>query len=325
MIITRTPFRVSFVGGGSDLRDFYRQHEGAVLSTSIKKYIYISSQNFFYKTGYRLKYSKTETTSSLEKIQHPIFREALRMFDLDGLELCSIADIPSGTGLGSSSTFTVGLIRNLSEISKLRMSEEEIAEMACKIEIDVLGNPIGKQDQYSAAFGGLNVIRFSENNVKVMPVKISSEVFTNLEKKLLMFYTGQSREASKILSEQKENMANQKKVTILRKMVKLVDVCKESLESGNLVAFGQMLHENWKLKKHLSSQISSSAIDDIYSRGLESGAIGGKLLGAGGSGFLLFFCPEEYHGSLKKSLSEFEEVPFKMDKGGTQLVFNDNQ
>jgi D-glycero-alpha-D-manno-heptose-7-phosphate kinase len=207
MIISRTPFRISFVGGGSDMETFYSKHQGAVLSTSIDKYMYISSHRYFHKDQIQVKYSRTETVQNINDLQHPLLREALRLTGISGgIEISSIADIPSGTGMGSSSAFTVGLLHNLYAINRKFISHDKLASEACKIEIDILKEPIGKQDQFAAAFGGLNIIYFNQDgSVKVEPLYISNEIYQQLQENLIMFYVGNQRKASDILSEQKKN------------------------------------------------------------------------------------------------------------------------
>ena len=295
MIITRTPFRISFVGGGSDLESFYAQFPGAVLSTSINKYMYISSHKYFESDKIRVKYSQTETVTHADELQHPILRSALKQFNIErGIEISSIADVPSGTGMGSSSSFTVGLLHNLYTWNGQFASKEILADNACDIEINQLHEPIGKQDQYAAAYGGLNIIRFNTNGtVRVEPIHLKKHTYETLEDNLIMFYYGNQRSASSILAEQKQNTSQADKQKSLIQMVQLVDDLKDCLYADNLNQFGRILHENWLLKKELASQISNKEIDDIYEIALRNGALGGKLLGAGGGGFLLFYCEKE--------------------------------
>lgn len=323
MIITRTPFRVSFVGGGSDLEDFYRHTPGAVLSTTIDKYMYISSHYFFDEDKIRVKYSQTETAPHVDQIKHPIVREALRKFQISGaMEISSNADIPSGTGLGSSSTFTVGLLHNLYSAQGCLVPKKSLAEEACDIEINKLGEPIGKQDQYAAAFGGLNVIRFrSDGEVHVEPIHLKKATYKTLQSNLLMFYTGTQRETSSILSEQKSNMSQQSKFDNLKSMVELVDEMRDSLYAGDLSQFGSLLHKNWLLKQQLASRISNPQINCLYQKALDNGAVGGKLLGAGGGGFLLFYCEPEHQPKLRQALSSLRELSFKFENEGSKLIY----
>ena len=320
MIITRTPFRVSFCGGGSDLRSFYEKYEGCVLSTTINKYMYISIHPYFEENKIALKYSKTEIVDSIDAIEHRIFKEALRQYNVTGVELTSTADIPSGTGLGSSSSFTVGLINVLNAYTGKYASKGEIAENACDIEINRLGAPIGKQDQYAAAFGGLNFIRFLSNGETVVePVLVKKNTLSQLEENLMMFYTGQLHDANKILAEQKFNMKKIDKTDSLRTMCGLARDLKKSLENQDLDAFGEILHENWILKKQLASGISNLAIDEAYDKAIRNGARGGKLLGAGGGGFLLFYCEKEKQQQLRNALG-LREFPFRFEHNGTSIV-----
>ena len=322
MIITRTPFRISFVGGGSDLRDFYSKCQGAVLSTSINKYMYISSHKYFEEDKIRAKYSQTETVQNIEDLKHEIIREALKMANIrGGVEVSSIADIPAGTGMGSSSAFTVGLLHNLNAIKRQYSSKEMLAEEACRMEIDILKEPIGKQDQYAAAFGGLNIFRFNANEtVTVEPLYLKQDVYNQLEENLVLFYIGNERKASEILVEQKNNIGNADKFAVLKDMVALVDVLKDVLYKGTLDEFGLLLNQNWLLKQRLASKISNNHIEDLYQLGLKNGATGGKLLGAGGGGFILFFCPKDLQQKLISAMPA-RHFDFKFDNEGTKLIY----
>ncbi len=323
MIISRTPFRISFVGGGSDMETFYSRHQGAVLSTSIDKYMYISSHRYFDKNTIQVKYSQTETVTRIDDLKHPLLREALRMTGINGgIEISSIADIPSGTGMGSSSSFTVGLLHNLHAINRHYVTHDELAKSACEIEIDIVKEPIGKQDQYAAAFGGLNIIYFNQDgSVKVEPLYIKKEVYCALEENLIMFYVGNQRKASDILSEQKRNASQEEKFQVLKQMVGLVPELRDALYAERLGDFGKLLHENWILKQKLASKISNSEIDDIYQTGLKNGAIGGKLLGAGGGGFMLFYCEKEKQARLKQALYPYETFDFNFERDGSKIIY----
>jgi D-glycero-alpha-D-manno-heptose-7-phosphate kinase len=322
LIITRTPFRISFVGGGSDLESFYAQHKGAVLSTSINKYMYISSHKFFEEDKIRVKYSRTETVAQATELQHPILKTVLEKFNVKGgLEISSIADVPSGTGLGSSSAFTVGVLHNLHLIHKNPVSKINLASEACHVEIDLLKEPIGKQDQYATAVGGLNLIEFETSGaVTVTPVDIETETLNTLQHNLLMFYTGDQRSASNILAEQKKNSSQQDKFNALKQMVALVYDMKSALDTGNLDTIGNLLHENWLLKKQLASGISNGTIDNAYEVAMKNGALGGKLLGAGGGGFLLFYCPVHAQQKLIQALKPLRQFDFKFDTEGSKLI-----
>jgi D-glycero-alpha-D-manno-heptose-7-phosphate kinase len=323
MIITKTPFRISFVGGGSDLPEFYHEHPGAVLSTTINKYMYISSHKYFEHDKIRMKYSKTETVKGIDEITHPIFKEALKMFQIQGgLELSSIADVPSGTGMGSSSSFTVGLLHNLYAIKGEHVSKERLAKEACEIEIERLGEPIGKQDQYAAAYGGLNIFRFNtDETVSVEKVYLNKTILSDLEDNLIMFYTGSQRKANEILTEQKSNTKSADKKATLIEMTHLVDELKIALTSNKLDDFGKLLHENWLLKRGLASKISNNDIDDAYTLAMNNGALGGKLLGAGGGGFLLFYCIKEKQTKLIEAMKRFRRFPFGLEHEGSKVIY----
>ncbi len=326
MIITKTPFRISFVGGGSDLEAFYSQSPGAVLSTSINQYMYISSHKFFEEDKIRTKYSQTETVNSLKELKHPILRTALEKFGITGgIEISSISDIPGGTGMGSSSSFTVGLLHNLHVTKSSFASKEMLASEACEIEIDILKEPIGKQDQYAAAYGGLNVIEFHKNGlVSVDPLYLAQDTYNALQDNLCLYYIGNQRSASSILSEQKKNTAQADKFTTLQNMVKLVYELRDVLMKGNLDEFGKLMHENWMMKQQLASGISNPLINELYDVALKNGAIGGKLLGAGGGGFMLFYCPKEKQAKLDEALKQVRRFQFKFEQEGSKLIHYGN-
>lgn len=323
MIITRTPFRVSLCGGGSDLPSFYEKNGGCVISTTINKYMYITSHPSFDKSTTALKYSKTEIVKDLDQISHSIFRECLKKEKLEGLEITSIADVPQGTGLGSSSSFTVGLINNLKCYKRQFASKAEIAEAACDMEINILKNPIGKQDQYAAAFGGLNYYQFNKNGtVDVEPVLLNHEAFKQLEKNLIMLYVGGEHNASEILKEQSKNMVSAAdKEAGQKKIVELTHQLKHELEHDNIDAVGKILDENWQIKKTLASGISNPKFDEWYDRAIKAGALGGKILGAGGSGFFLFYVPEKNQSKFRKEMKDLPEMEFKFDHLGTTTIF----
>ena len=325
MIITRTPFRVSFVGGGSDLPIFFKEYGGAVLSSSINKYMYISSHDFFEKNKVRTKYSATETVSSVEEIEHPILRTIMSKLNIGkGLEISSIADVPAGTGMGSSSSFTVGTLHNmmarkgmLKKVDKLWLAEE-----ACQIEIHDLNEPIGKQDQYAAAFGGLNLYRFKKDNeVLVKPMNLSDEAIKDFSSHLKLYYIGNQRSASEILSKQSKDSLKADKIQALKTMVSFVDDFADSLEANQWKKCGEIIDENWKLKQSLTMGISNSSIQNIYELGKNNGAWGAKLLGAGGGGFMLFFAPPEKHSLLDQTI-QLSPFPFELENFGSQIIFN---
>lgn len=322
MIISRTPFRVSFAGGGSDLPSFYRKSTGAVLSTSIDKYMYIAIHPYFEKNKIQLKYSKTEQVDSIDDIKHPIFREVLKMYGVTGVDLNSIADIPSGTGLGSSSSFTVGLLNAVRAYLGKASSGEKLGELACDVEINRVGSPIGKQDQYAAACGGLNFITFyGDETVNVEKIIMQPEKKQELEDNLLMVFVGGEHSANAILKSQSAAINDMKKFETQRHMVKLAYNLKDSLENNNIDDFGRILHENWLLKKSLTSGISTGIVDEMYNKGMEAGALGGKLLGAGGAGFILFYCPKERQQEFRERMGDITELNFRFDNYGSKIIY----
>ena len=322
MIGIRTPFRMSFIGGGSDLKEFYSRSPGCVISTTINKYMYIFIHPFF-DERIQVKYSKTELVNRVEEIKHPIVREVVKKFNLRGIDINSIADIPSGTGLGSSSSFTVGLLHALYAYTHKYVSAEQLARDACEIEIEKLNEPIGKQDQYASAYGGFNIIRFySDGNVNIEPIIVDPLLVETLQNNLLLFYIGSIRNASSVLSDQKKNIINDdEKFNTLQEMTNLVADMNKCLVESDLNNFGKILNQNWQLKKSLSPKISATEIDNIYETGLKNGASGGKLLGAGGGGFILFYCEKKYQHKLRNSLSKLKELRFNLEKSGSKVIY----
>ena len=321
MIITKTPFRVSFCGGGSDMANFYEKYGGCVLSTSINKYCYISIHPYFNENQTLLKYSENELVDSPDQIRHRIFRQVLTDMGIHGVEISSTADIPGGTGLGSSSTFTVGLLNTLNCYNGKFVSKDKLAKLACEVEIEKLGNPIGKQDQYGAALGGLNCIKFNQDgSVSHEPILMEGKTYKKLQKNLLMFYTGTTRSANTILAEQTKNITSDDKARNLLKMCGLAKDMKVALENNDISSFGKILDEGWQLKKELASGIANPAIDEAYEIAMKNGALGGKLLGAGGGGFLLFYCEEEKQDQLKKAIG-LRELDFSFERDGTSVIY----
>lgn len=328
MIISRTPFRISFLGGGTDLPSFFNEEEGAVLSCTINKFMYITVNDRFDET-YRLAYSKTEICNAPDEVEHKIFRYVLRQYAAlarernggRGLEILSMADIPGGTGLGSSSTFTVGLLHAMKAHLGIFQSSEQLAAEAVKIEIDELKEPIGKQDQYAAAYGGLQYIRFHPNGeVSCDPVICSKTAKQELEASMLLFFTGITRSASGVLSEQKSN--TDRKRETLREMKTLATRSKRLLEQARpLREFGDLLHQGWNLKKTMASGISAPQIDEWYERAMRAGAWGGKILGAGGGGFLLMLAHPEKHAAIKAELRELRAIPIELESFGSKIIF----
>lgn len=324
MIISKTPLRMSFAGGGSDLPVFYRKFGGAVVSTAIDKFVYVTVNKKF-DDRIRVSYAKTEEAATPDKIKHPLVREALKMLSITGgVEITSIADIPGkGSGLGSSSAFTVGLLHALHAYACRYASAEQLARESCEIEIDRCGEPIGKQDQFAAAFGGFNFIEFyPDDSVSIEPIICKRETLQQLQDNTLVFYTGITRSASALLKTQQEVVASEKaKQKVLRSMVELAHQLKAELQKNNVRAFGEIIHENWELKRSLTSAVSSSAIDDWYAAGRKAGAIGGKLLGAGSGGFLMFYAPKERHDAIARALKGLRRMDFQFEPQGSKIIF----
>jgi D-glycero-alpha-D-manno-heptose-7-phosphate kinase len=330
MIISRAPMRISFVGGGTDIAEFYTRYPGRVLSTSIDKYIYVISHSG-YSDKIILKYSKTEIVKNLDEIEHGRFKESLRKMGIDkSIEIASFADLPSNTGLGSSSSFAVALMKNLYAAKGEKKSKEETARAACELEIDILKEPIGKQDQYAAAYGGLNMIQFNQDGtVDVEPIFIDYEFKSRFEEHLLLFFTGMTRSASTVLSVQKKSM--NEKFETYKEMSDSVLLFKEKLLAKDIKGMADMLHDGWMKKKSLSSSVATSSIDELYDAGRKAGAWGGKLLGAGGGGCLLFIAPPENHAAIRASLEgkakelglqDFKDIHFSLTQGGVDVLFN---
>jgi len=325
MIISRTPFRISFVGGGTDLRAFYQKEFGQVLSTAIDKYMYVAIKKQYdmvdYK--YRINWSKVEFKNTIDEIEHPIVREALRVMEIDfPCEISTFADIPANSGLGSSSSFAVGLIHALYALKGKMIKKSEISSLAAEIEVDILNRNMGKQDHYAATYGDLNVLTFHSNDeISVEPLLVDKKIKSRLSSKLMLFYTGQTRDASEILEQQVKETNN--KFDVLKKMRNLVPSVSDSLVNNDLTTFGKLLHENWILKKSITSQISTGIIDEYYKKALNAGAIGGKLLGAGGGGFLLFYVEEENQSQVKEALSDLYSLNFSFDTAGTRITYYD--
>jgi D-glycero-alpha-D-manno-heptose-7-phosphate kinase len=322
MIITRTPFRVSFVGGGSDLKDFYSKNGyGAVVTAAINKYMYIVIHPYFHDK-IRVKYSRTEDVEEIDEIRHPIVRECLRKVQIGrGIEIASFADVPAGTGLGSSSAFTVGLLNALYAYKGRVIPKEKLAKEACEIEIDILGEPIGKQDQYASAYGNINFLRFNQDEtVDVVPILLTKLSKKELERKLCLYYVGGERRASDILSEQKKNLCMEDTFQNLRRLVALAGELREILQQEEIDHLGLILHKGWQCKRELSKGISNEEIDQLYTKFLEYGAVGGKLLGAGSGGFLLMFA--EDHESLQRHF-RLKTFPFNIEREGSKIIFYD--
>lgn len=321
MIGTRTPFRFSFVGGGTDLPSFYNERPGHVISATINKYMYIFLHPHF-EEKFLIKYSVTEFVDRVEEIRHPIVRHALQRFDFRGLDINSIADIPAGTGLASSSAFTVGLLHALYAQAGKFVSKGQLAAEAAHIEIEELKEPIGKQDQYAAAFGGLNRITFlPDETVKVEQVHLSHKALKEFRSYLLVFYTGGTRNAREVLTDQIKHSATAgDKRDFLCDMADMVDPFQQCLLKGDYVACGRIMEEGWSLKRKLSDLIANDTIDKFHRLAIDNGATGGKVLGAGGGGFLLFVAPPDAHAGLKKALGELKCLDFEFDFSGSSIV-----
>lgn len=328
MIMTRTPFRVSFFGGGTDYPAWYAEHGGAVLATTIDKYCYLLCRYLppFFDARYRTVYSRTELTATVDEIEHPAVRACLRylQFEERGTEIVHYSDLPSRTGVGSSSAFTVGLLHALAGLKHEMLSKRQLAEIAIHIEQRELRENVGSQDQVCVAFGGLNVITFGDRGFEVKPVTLSYERLRLLEESVVLIYTGISRNASEVAAEQIRNMHN--KTRELHEMRAMVDHATDILVSDRDISdFGRLLHESWMLKSSLSPRISNNVISDIYQRARVSGAIGGKLLGAGGGGFLLLFVSPGERGRLLDALPNLLHVPIRFEELGTQVIYFQRQ
>ncbi len=321
MIITQTPYRVSFAGGGTDLPAFYEQEYGAVLSMGVAHHMYVTVSPRFDKTT-RVAYTRVEIADGIDKIEHTIAREALRMTGLgDHLEITTVGDVPAGTGMGSSSSLAVGLLNALHAYKGQVTSPGLLAEKACEIEIDILGKPIGRQDQYAAAYGGVNYIRFNpDHSVDVEPVPCAPAFLDQLEKHIILLYTDQQRDADTILKKQSEGSRD--KMEVLREMRDLAAELRTTMGGqGSLEDFGRILHEGWLLKRSLGFGISNAGVDDWYNVARANGAMGGKLLGAGGGGFLLVMAPPEKHDAIRAACGHPRELPFRIDRRGSRVIF----
>ena len=326
MIVAKAPLRMSFVGGGSDLKAFYSRSPGHVISTAINKHIYVAVNKKF-DGGVRISYSKTENCNYSEEVEHPIVRECLKYCGIDsGIEIVSVADIPGGgSGLGSSSTFTAALLCALYAFQGKEISDDGLADLACKIEIEKCGEPIGKQDQYAAVLGGYNKIIFDkDNSVKYKRLEIPRHIIENLDNHLLVLYTGKTRSASKILKDQTKNLENSKdKFRLLERMVALVDPFHSALFADDMIEMGRILDENWKLKSLLSQGISKQWIDDAYTQAVNIGAYGGKIMGAGAGGFFLFLADPSYHNEISRTLN-MKKVNISTEPFGCRIILKES-
>lgn len=323
MILSRTPFRVSFIGGGTDFEKFYNEFGGSVISTTIKKYVYIAINKRF-EEGFRISYAKNEYPKNINEINHPIVRNCLNELcpDIHPLEIVSLADIPSeGSGLGSSSSFTVGLINTLTHYLQKELTLHEVADKACKIEIQKCNSPIGKQDQYGCTFGGLKRISFSNDNVKISD-GYNMKISNLLERSVLFFFSGKKRKSNSVLTEMNNNLNLKGTKKYLKDLLSLTDDFHNSLQNMDMEIVGEIIDQSWNIKKKLASNVSSYEIDNIYQIAKKSGAYGGKLLGAGNGGFFMFVAPIEKHSNIIRNLSFLYNINFEFDKKGTIILNN---
>ena len=322
MIISRTPFRISFFGGGSDYLAFYQEHGGAVLSTAINKYCYINVRHLppFFEYKYRIRYTQREEVNNIEEINHPSVRECLKFLDWkDGIEIVHSADLPAMSGVGSSSSFTVGLLNALYAMRGKMVTKRQLALDAIHVEQDLTKENVGSQDQTVAAFGNLNKIIFGGNErISVQPITITQDKLNEFHSHMLLLFVGFPRYASKIASEQIKNIPTS--ISDLTQLKVMVDLGIEALLKGDWNDFGNLLHTSWGIKRKLSQYISTPIIDDVYLMGRKAGAMGGKLLGAGGGGFMLFFAKPKFHSSIKEALPNLLHVPFKFQNTGSQII-----
>ena len=322
MIITKTPFRMSFFGGGTDIESFFRENGGAVLSTTFDKYCYVNVRHLprFFDYSTELSYSKIERVTSVEDISHPAIRNAMKMLDMHEIRLTYEADLPARSGLGTSSSFAVGMLNAFYALKGKYADKRKLADEAIYLERILCGETGGWQDQIAASFGGFNRINFSEDGYEVLPVIISPERKMQLNQNLMMFFTGFTRFSSDV---QSENVSGKKERTArLKEMLTLVDEAERVLTDKyrNLDEFGRMLDHTWKLKRKSGSAVSTGSIDELYSRGINAGALGGKLLGAGGGGFLIFYVQPEYQESVRRAMSDLMYIPFSFENGGTRVI-----
>lgn len=322
MIITQTPLRVSFAGGGTDFRDFFEKHGGCVVSSAIDKFVYCIAKERFDDKIY-VSYSKKEIVDSVDQLEHELVREAMRKVGVTkAVEVSFLSDIPAeGSGLGSSSSVTVGVLNALYHLVGATPTAEQLAREACEIEIDILGKPIGVQDQYIASYGGLRCFQLGPGrDIKVTDVKMSRTVLEDMDNMLMLFYTGKTRKAATILSEQKSNITQ--KLDVLREMTRQAQEVRQIIEAGDAQGLGRLLHQGWEAKRKLAHSISNREMDEIYERAVKAGSLGGKISGAGGGGFFLLCVPSDKRQAVRHALSNLREMPFRLERGGSRVVFN---
>ncbi len=326
MIIVKTPLRISFVGGGSDMRSFYNKHQGEVICTAIDKFVYAIVKERFDDMIY-INYSRKECVGHVSEIEHDLVREAMKLTGVEkGVEITTLADIPSsGSGLGSSSSITVALLHALYAFQNELVTAEQLARDACHIEIDILGKPIGRQDQYAAAYGGVNRFRFLAGDLtERLPQKMDPAVLRKFSASLLLYFTGITRSADEILTRQQQGLNQSEKLESMKKMVELVEPFAQAMEQGDIHTCGLLLDRNWCLKQQMAAGISNDQIDEMYAKAKNAGALAGKIAGAGGGGFLLLIVPRENQNAVFEALKEYRELPFMMEKSGSKVIFEDH-
>jgi D-glycero-alpha-D-manno-heptose-7-phosphate kinase len=322
MIIVQTPLRVSLFGGGTDFPAFYEKHGGCVLTSAIDKYIFVTIKKRF-DEKLRVGWTRTEMVDTIDEIQHELIRESLRKTGIiKGVEITTMGDIPTeGSGLGSSSTVTVGALHAMHALRRRLIVAEQLAREACEIELDVLSKPIGIQDQYIAAYGGLRFMEFNgDGTVTSKEIELNTRALRHLNESFLLFFTGMTRKAEVILAEQKANIDD--RITVLCEMKAIAHTAYQELEQGRLDEIGRLLHESWQLKKRMASQVSNSTLDNMYETARKAGAVGGKISGAGGGGFLLLYCPQDRKEAVRDALAGLQELPFRMGQDGSKVIFD---
>ena len=327
MIIVRTPLRLSFVGGGSDIKAFYKHKDGQVISSAIDKYVYVIVKERFDDKIY-INYSKKEIVDHVDEIEHDLVREAMRITGVEkGVEITTLADIPSeGSGLGSSSAITVGLLHAFYTYRNALVRAEKLAEQACRIEIEIMGKPIGRQDQYAAAYGDMGkLVFFSDDSVKRVPMCLLNGIHRRLSSAILLYYTGIVRSADDILAEQKKNYSEEEKFDVMCEMVSLVEPFRRAAEEGDIEKCGELLDRNWKLKQRMASGISNPQITQMYEMAKKAGALGGKIAGAGGGGFLMLIVPRERQNAVFEAMKDYREMPFMLERSGSKVIFDDRR
>ncbi len=321
MLITRTPFRISFFGGGTDYSDYFLEHGGAVLSTTIDKYCYVSSRSLppFFDYENQLTYSKIERFNSPDELEHPLVREALKYIPTHGIQIAYDADLPACSGIASSSAFAVGLLQTLHALKNEYPGKMVLAQEAIHLERELCGEAGGVQDQLAAAFGGLNKFEFDANGYRITPLHLSEKLLSSLQDNLMLMFTGFSRFSGKIATAQKDNISL--KLSELNEMKSLVYEAESILENGRTDDFGRLLNHTWQLKRSLSNEISNSSLDWIYEKAISNGALGGKLLGAGGGGFMLLYVPKENQSKILSCFDKFKFVPFSFENSGSKIIY----